>query len=210
MEQQSWQEVYDFTSTSSSANNTPAPTILSIASEAMPLRGRDISQDENARATPAVQVLDNPPIADRPLMIRTKEDPHLYLSLCYGYVKLLPKPIPSGGSFWYCVKKGGWYGFRNTVSGTFLGHNADGDSICATQGFHSADEYFTVEKDVNGGYIMNVFNSNGSRLIPVSISEDRKSLKSLIPAFTSKDRNSLKSLIQRQERGSAWEFIESK
>lgn len=193
MEQQPWQEVYDFIGTNSSANNTPTPTAtLSTVSEAMPLRERNISQDDhNARSTPTVQVLENPPIANRPLMIRTKKDPHLYITLCDGEVKLLPNPTSTDGSFWYCVRTGGWYGFRNTVSGTFLGRHTAG-SIYAAQRFHSANEYFTVERDVNGGYIMHVFSSQDTRLIPVSISEDTH------------------SLIHGKEEGVAWEFIGSK
>lgn len=193
MDEQSWQEVADYKSTSGSEtnNNTPMAT-LSTTSETMPLRRRGTSQDDHdtPSASP-VQALENRPIENVPLLIRTRKEPQLYLSLCDGEIQLLPKPSPSSGSFWYCVRMGGWYGFRNTVSGTYLGYNPY-SSICAIERQQSSSEYLTAEKDVNGGYILNVFRPSDSHLMPVSVSK----------------RNKL--LFPQNEGGTAWDLFESK
>ncbi|KAM0466155.1 hypothetical protein ACHAPV_001109 [Trichoderma viride] len=200
MDEQSWQEVSDYTSTSASEEIilTPMDT-LSTVSVSIPLRGREMSQDDHhARSAFAVQALENPPanqpIENRSLMIRTRKEPHLYLSLRYGELRLLLKP--ASGSFWYCFRKGGWYIFRNSVSGTYLGrgtaNTASANTLCAGQGPLSPSKYFTVDRDVNGGCILNVFNPSTDDLLGVSVSEDRKSSSTSEPA------------------GEAWDLIEIK
>lgn len=193
MDEQSWQEVADYNSTSGSENNNNTPTAtLSTTSESMPLRRRKTSQDDhNTRSVSPVQALENRPIENVLLLIRTRKVPHFYLTLCNGEVELLSKPGPSGGSFWYCVRNGGWYGFRNTVSGTYLGLNSS-MSICARQRQQSPNEYFTAERGVNGGYILHVFKPSSGHLLPVSASEENKCLG------------------PRNEEGTAWDLIESK
>lgn len=195
MDEQSWQEVSDYTSTNASEKNnlTPMDT-LSIASMSIPLRGRKMSQDDHhARSVFAVQALENlpvnQPIENRSLMIRTRQEPHLYLSLCYGELKLSLKP--GSGSFWYCVRTGGWYSFCNTVSGTYLGYDVT-NIKCAGQRPLSPNEYFTVDRDVKGGCILNVFKASTKDLLRVSVSENIKSLSILKPA------------------GEAWDLIEIK
>ncbi|EHK44172.1 hypothetical protein TRIATDRAFT_37677 [Trichoderma atroviride IMI 206040] len=154
-----------------------------------------MSQDNHrTRAVFAVQALTNQPIyhaiENKSLMIRTRKEPHLYLSLCYGELKLLPKP--GSGSFWDCVRTSGWYGFRNTVSGTYLHINGTANTICAEQRQRLGSNYFTAEMDVNGGCILNVYKAPSHELLRVSVSEDRKSLSTLEPA------------------GEPWDFIEIK
>lgn len=143
--------------------------------------------DDNTRSVSLVQALENPPIKNKPLLIRTRKEPNLYLTLCDGELLLIPNP--RGGSFWYCVRKAGWYGFRNTVSGTYLGSDAS-SSICARQ--HSFSEFFTAERDVDGGYILNIFRSSDNNLMPLFVSNDNK------------------HLFPRNEGGMAWDFITPK
>jgi hypothetical protein len=150
MNEQSWQEVFDYANTSDSETNHLTPMdMLSISSNATsPLAKKKIYSAKNcAQSVFAVQALENQsanqPIENKTLMIRTRKEPHLYLSLCYGDLKL--QLSPGSGSFWLCVKRGGWYGFRNTVSGTYLcrGLTTIGtDTICMGSRSHAPSEYF--------------------------------------------------------------------
>lgn len=143
------------------------------------------------RAPLLPQALENQPLKDIPILIRTRKEPQLYLTLCDGEVRLLPKPSPAGGSFWYCVRNGGWCGFRNTASGTYLGIT-NSISICARQRQQSSREYLTAERDVNGGYILNVFIPSENHLLPLSASKENKFLSA------------------QNEGGIVWDLFESK
>lgn len=199
MDGQSWQEVPDYTSISASENNDTTPMdTLSIASTAIPSRGRETFQDNpQARSIFAAQALEIQPvnqrIENRHLMIRTREEPHLYLGLYYGDLKLSLRPEP--GSDWYCERKGGWYGFCNTISGTYLGHGAANTAfagtICAAQRFLSPSGYFTVDRNATGGCILHIFSPNTNDLLQVSVSEDKQ------------------FLLPRNRGGMAWEFVGS-
>ncbi|PTB44196.1 hypothetical protein M441DRAFT_109085, partial [Trichoderma asperellum CBS 433.97] len=133
-------------------------------------------------------------IADRTFLIRSREEPHLLVTVCSGVLKCLPELNSGGGSFWSCVKKDGWYGFRNTVSGAYLGCDREG-KMCAKQPYQSTNEYLTIDWAGNGGYILHVLENPTSAYIgrrQVSISEDGK------------------SLVAKIEGGTVWEFIDSK
>jgi len=66
---------------------------------------------------------------------------------------VLAKPGGGGSIHWACVETKGWLGFRNTVSGTFLGHDVRGRLCCkATQ--HQGWENFCVRMRPEGGYIL--------------------------------------------------------
>ncbi|KAH8127206.1 hypothetical protein FP744_10007467 [Trichoderma asperellum] len=198
MDEQSWQEVSDFASTSSSTDNIPTPTsTLSTISEPMPLPEKDILKiDQKLRPIDLIRArnIGNQSIADRTFLIRSREEPHLFITVCNGAVKCLPKPIPGGGSFWRCFKKDGWDGLRNTVSGGYLGLD-NPDETCAKQPRQSANEYLTIDRDRNGSYILYVIdNAMGVNMVrkQVSISEDGK------------------SLVAKREGGTVWDFIDSK
>ncbi|KAL7924805.1 hypothetical protein ACQKWADRAFT_285994 [Trichoderma austrokoningii] len=187
------QEEYDGTSTNGSENNNPTPTAtLSIASESIPLRKKETSQDDfNARSISVVQAVENRPIENTPLLIRTRKEPHLYLAICDGQLELLSKLVPSNGNFWYCARKGAWYGFRNTVTGCYIGMGYN--TICQMGSHHTSMGYFTTERDMNGGYIMNIFMPE-NKLLPLSIEEiDGK-----------------KNLSPKDGTGTAWDFIDIK
>lgn len=184
---------HDGTSTIGSENNNPTPTAtLSIASEPMSLRSREISQDDlNARSISVVQPLENRPIENTPLLIRTRKEPHLYLTICDGELLILPEINPNGGNFWYCTRKDAWYGFRNTVTGCYIGTGYT--TICQLGSHHTSAGYFTIERDANGGYIMNVFIPE-SKLLPLSIIE----------------MEGKKYLSPEEGTGTAWDFIDIK
>ncbi|KAL7927934.1 hypothetical protein ACQKWADRAFT_278275 [Trichoderma austrokoningii] len=134
------------------------------------------------------------PAADRTFMIRTKHQPYRYLSLENGELRLLDSVATGGGWLWYCSKNCGWYAFRNTVSGTYLGHAwwDDRHRLLAKAPHHQADEYFIADRQTDGGYTLLALNDN--KLLPVVISGGHDML-----------------LRQAEEPiGTAWEFVDTK
>ena len=58
-----------------------------------------------------------------------------------------------GSIYWTCVETKGWLGFRNTVSGKFLGHDAKGKLCCSVER-HQSWEYFCVRMRPEGGCVL--------------------------------------------------------
>jgi hypothetical protein len=58
-----------------------------------------------------------------------------------------------GSIDWECVETKGWLGFRNTVSGRFLGHDAKG-RLCCSADRHQGWENFCVRMRPEGGYVL--------------------------------------------------------
>ncbi|KAL7931315.1 hypothetical protein V8C35DRAFT_114738 [Trichoderma chlorosporum] len=130
-----------------------------------------------------------PPIAGKSFMIRTRNEPRRILTLKGGQLEFLEKPIPGGGAFWHCHEMDNWYGFCNTVSGTYLGHNGE-SKVVATNDRHEITEYFVTRREESGGYILLIPHEHA--LLQVAISEDGK------------------SLVEQKEGGEAWDFIDVK
>ncbi|KAL7899561.1 hypothetical protein HDV64DRAFT_211817 [Trichoderma sp. TUCIM 5745] len=95
-----------FDDTSSGNCPTPASTDPGV-SESMPLREKNTQKDDE------IIRMEFQPTDNGPLLIRTRQKPHLFLSLCYGELKVLH--APASGSYWECVKRQGWFGLRSTV-----------------------------------------------------------------------------------------------
>ncbi|KAK1240720.1 hypothetical protein MKX07_006153 [Trichoderma sp. CBMAI-0711] len=130
------------------------------------------------------------PKANKHFMIRERQAPHRIVTLSHGRVKLIDKPSIGGGWLWLCVKSGGWYGFVNTVSNTYLGHNGEGEVIAAGLQ-HLSHESFVVDRHEDGGYV----------LFMTRFSED------LRPMAISQDGNAL--VEERADAaGTAWDFVE--
>lgn len=82
---------------------------------------------------------------------------------------------PGGGSYWVCVEKDNWLGFRNHVSGNFLGHNGK-HGFHAKAAHHKKHEFFCVRRNPLGGYTLLVYYSWGQELLQVGYSPDEKTL----------------------------------
>ena len=65
----------------------------------------------------------------------------------------LTQPGSRGSIYWVCVETNGWLGFRNTVSGKFLGHDAKGRLCCSAER-HQRWEYFCFRMRPEGGCIL--------------------------------------------------------
>lgn len=163
-------------SSSSSSSDTPMSETIRIITE-------DASSFSIRRA-------EHHPKANKHFMIRERQAPHRIVTLSHGRVKLIDKPSIGGGWLWLCVKNGGWYGFVNTVSNTYLGHTNEGD-IIASALQHLSHESFVVDRHEDGGYVL-FMTRWGEDLRPLAISQDGDAL-----------------VEERAESaGTAWDFVE--
>ncbi|KAL2044107.1 hypothetical protein ABVK25_012463 [Lepraria finkii] len=84
-------------------------------------------------------------------IIRSVSSGHV-ITLLDGQIKLT-QPGGRGSIHWVCVETKGWLGFRNTVSGKFLGHDGNGRLRCSADQ-HRGWEYFCVRPRPEGGCIL--------------------------------------------------------
>jgi len=122
-------------------------------------------------------------------IIRSASSGHV-ITLLDGEVVLAP-PGGRGSIHWTCVDTKGWIGFRNTVSGRFLGHDKDGKLRCQAdrqQGW----ENFCVRLRPEGRYVLLM--THFERLWNVGIKVERGVDK-------------LAKIDNEKSDGLAWEFV---
>ncbi|KAK8900815.1 hypothetical protein QC760_010579 [Botrytis cinerea] len=93
-----------------------------------------------------------------------------------------------GGCYWICVEKNGWLGFRNYISGTYIGHNGHG-KFYAQATYHNDWESFCARKHPNGGYLL--LTRHWSKLWKMDIK---------------KNSDELDELVETETEGTTWEF----
>lgn len=74
------------------------------------------------------------------------------LTLLDGQV-VLAQPGGRASIHWACVETKGWLGFRNPVSGKYLGHDRSGILRCSADQ-HNGWEHFYARPRPEGGYIL--------------------------------------------------------
>jgi len=84
-------------------------------------------------------------------IIRAASSGHV-ITLVDGQIKLAP-PGGRGSIHWACVETKGWLGFRNLVSGRYLGHDDKGKLRCSVNR-HQGWENFCARLRPEGGYIL--------------------------------------------------------
>jgi hypothetical protein len=84
-------------------------------------------------------------------LIRDVETGYL-ITLQDGQI-ILGQPGGRGSIHWQCVETKGWLGFRNTVSGRYLGHDQGGRLRCSAER-HQGWENFCVRLRPEGGYVL--------------------------------------------------------
>ncbi|KAL7909533.1 hypothetical protein GGI35DRAFT_479798 [Trichoderma velutinum] len=149
----------------------------------------NIKDDDSSILT--IQSVEHHPKAGKQFMIRERQEPHRIIALLFGDLILHDGQSPATGWLWKCVKKSGWYGFRNVVSGSYLGHNGQ-SKIQAVMPHHKSHEYFMAERHEDGGYVL--LTRHGEELWQVVISKDGK------------------SLVEKKAEegtGTAWDFVEA-
>ena len=84
-------------------------------------------------------------------IIRSVSSGHV-ITLLDGQI-VLTQPGGRGSIHWVCVEAKGWLGFRNTVSGKFLGHDRNGRLCCSAER-HRGWEYFCDRPRPEGGCVL--------------------------------------------------------
>ncbi|QYT06274.1 hypothetical protein H0G86_013132 [Trichoderma simmonsii] len=115
--------------------------------------------------------IEHHPIPGKTFIIRTREKPHRILSLNQGTLEFRDRLNPVRGVYWQCRRKGHWRVFRNTTSGTYLGHDESGN-VLSTKICCKEDEFFVPIRQEGGGYILHTFHPDQNELRQVAIAED--------------------------------------
>ncbi|KAJ5392275.1 hypothetical protein N7509_007765 [Penicillium cosmopolitanum] len=117
------------------------------------------------------------------------------LTLLSGYNDLLDNCRDGRGSHWRCVEsQGRWLGFKNTVSGQFIGQYFENGEwhFWAKDEFHTSLQFFcTRHYWLSGGYEMLVKHGDGFRAMKIGGPDKTKLV-----------------VGEEGERGTAWEFLE--
>ncbi|CAJ2503820.1 Uu.00g112140.m01.CDS01 [Anthostomella pinea] len=93
-----------------------------------------------------------------------------------------------GGCHWACVENDGWFGFRNIVSGTYIGHNGKGEFIADAK-HHGGHEFFVTKPHPEGGYWL--LTLHNWKCMNMAIMAEQTPSKLVVSA----------------DRGAAWEFL---
>ncbi|ETI23664.1 hypothetical protein G647_05466 [Cladophialophora carrionii CBS 160.54] len=82
--------------------------------------------------------------------------------------KVTLAPLGGRGSVhWACVETKGWLGFRNVVTGKFLGHDGKKGRLCCSVGWHRGWESFSPRLRPSGGFVLMM--THFERLWPVGV-----------------------------------------
>lgn len=113
------------------------------------------------------------------------------ISITEGEVVLqsLAEAQCGGGWLWTCEEKGNWLGFRNRVSGRFLGHNGE-SGLHAEAKQQNALERFCIRHHPRGGYLLLVKYPRGEELRQIGYASDEK------------------TLVEKEKDGAQWMFEE--
>ncbi|CAG8950367.1 hypothetical protein HYFRA_00006860 [Hymenoscyphus fraxineus] len=122
--------------TSSSGANTPTSTIITGLNEHLK----------------SMAIRNSAPWPGSTYLIRSYNT-HQVITLKEGSLVLENQAGDAGGWKWACVEKKGWLGFRNIVSGTYIGHDSS-RNFRAAMPHHHAWEHFCVRPHPDGGYLI--------------------------------------------------------
>ncbi|PKS05116.1 hypothetical protein jhhlp_008483 [Lomentospora prolificans] len=127
------------------------------------------------------------PAPDATFIIRQHETGKV-IALEDGELRLADPNNLRGGYHWRCVRTSGWFGFRNCVSGTYIGHNERRKFIASAR-HHKPHEYFTPVHHRCGGYELLIRHGNDMR--SMAVADDGA------------------SLIEVNGDGALWDFLET-
>ncbi|CZT03660.1 uncharacterized protein RAG0_10361 [Rhynchosporium agropyri] len=126
---------YDDDSTINEEAITPPETVVDILEDLDPLKG-----PKGSVPWPGNQYIIRCTISGQ------------VLTLIDGQV-VLASPGGRGSIHWACVQTKGWLGFKNTVSGKYLGHEVKGNLRCSAAR-HNSWENFCVRQTPDLDYIL--------------------------------------------------------
>ncbi|KAK7432535.1 hypothetical protein QQZ08_000742 [Neonectria magnoliae] len=128
------------------------------------------------------------PGPDEVFIIRHREH-GLVITLVDGQLQLCTKLSPQGGFHWRCVEKDGWLGFRNSISGTYIGHD-ERKKFIARVSHHKGHEKFCVRPHPKkGGY--ELLMRHGNELWRMDMGSDGK------------------TLVETKQEGATWDFFKT-
>lgn len=119
----------------------------------------------------------------------------LVIALRDGVLGLYPQQYYYGGaSHWRCIESGRmWLGFKNVISGTFIGHNDKGNFFASAK-HHGNWEGFCTRQHPGGGHLLLMKKNNDI-------------LDGFFPMKIGGNKNTELVVSTKQEGGTAWEFI---
>lgn len=108
------------------------------------------------------------------------------ITMIDGRLSLESDACATGSCHWVCIENKGWFGFRNTASGKYMGHDGR-KNIYAAKDRHQAWEFWVARPCPDGGYLL--LTTHYDLLLKMRIADDGR------------------SLVTREEGGTVWEFI---
>jgi len=129
------------------------------------------------------------PWPDSTFIIRSASSGQV-ITLLDGQI-VLASPGSRGSIHWTCVEAKGWLGFRNVVSGGFLGHDKDG-RLCCTAKRHQGWENFCVRMRPEGGFILLMTHFDQLRGVGIKVE---------------KGVEKLAKVEKKGSNGVVWEFV---
>jgi hypothetical protein len=125
-------------------------------------------------------------------VIRHDSSGHV-LALLNGNVILVQPGNKRASIHWECVENKGWLGFREPVSGLYLGYDMSGNLICQAK-YQQGWENFVVRPRPDGGYVL--FLTHWEKLWPVGLRTDH-------------DGETLAKMESGTGSEFAWEFVKA-
>lgn len=95
------------------------------------------------------------------------------ITVCNGTLRVCRGLNQFGGFFWECVENNGWLGFRNCISGKYMGRD-DAGNFVADAGDHTQHEWICARRHPDGGYVLLV--RRGDDLLKMAIGDDGQGL----------------------------------
>lgn len=155
----------------SSTTGYAMPTLSSIAADEVSDVDDGVSETVSTVGTHSLP--DTIPWPGKTYRIQHYTSGHL-LTLVEGRPKI-EITTSSGGWHWACVERDGWLGFRNAVSGTYMGIDKRG-GVWSKYQHHENDEYFCVRRHPEGGYIILAKHNRGRELWPMAVDREHGTL----------------------------------
>ena len=165
---------------------TPSPMSIPTHSRRSSILNDSVSSSTRYRQTYRETV----PWPNKTLLIRNHETQRI-VTLLNGQLKASSLREAEGGCRWMCIERDGWFGFRNTVSGTHIGHNGKGAYIANVK-HHKDYEYFSTRSHPEGGFLL--LTSHDWKLRMMTLKADGQTL--------------LETRYDDTDRRAIWEFLE--
>lgn len=148
---------------SNDGQSSPTVTSLATGRAYTPTSTTADGLSETASTVGIGLLSDDVPWPGKTYKIRHRESRRL-ITLAEGTLRLqLPEATKAtGGTYWFCAENNGWWGFRNSISGTYIGYSVitSVDYTATTGRFtantqqYGAEQCFCIRRHPEGGYVI--------------------------------------------------------